>query len=141
MYEIYSNLRACVEGIGQAGSMDSHIALYVLEHHEEVPQVAIPAHAAHLREGETLDRGMFVAVARTVIAARDGIGTHLHHAERRGRPRKGLAQTVVCSCRIDIRTRSDKRIHILRDIGLGAAACGECRSQRPRRKERRNPDD
>lgn len=41
MYEIYSNLRACVEGIGQAGSMDSHIALYVLEHHEEVPHMAI----------------------------------------------------------------------------------------------------
>lgn len=41
MYEIYSNLRTCIEGIGQAGGMDSHIALYVLEHHEEVPRMAI----------------------------------------------------------------------------------------------------
>ena len=41
MYEIYSNLRACIEGIGQAGSMDSHIALYVLEHHEDIPCMSI----------------------------------------------------------------------------------------------------
>lgn len=41
MYEIYSNLRARVEGIGQAGSMDSHIALYVLEHHEDIPCMSI----------------------------------------------------------------------------------------------------
>lgn len=41
MYKVYSNLRSCVEGIDNAGNMDAHIALYVLSHHEQIPQMSI----------------------------------------------------------------------------------------------------
>ena len=41
MYEIYSNLRSCIEDMDRTGSLDAHIALYALEHHDEVPAMSI----------------------------------------------------------------------------------------------------
>lgn len=43
MYEVYSNLRACIEDMDRTGSLDAHIALYTLEHHDEVPNMSIGA--------------------------------------------------------------------------------------------------
>ena len=37
MYEVYSNLRSCIEDVEKGGSLDAHIALYALSHHDEVP--------------------------------------------------------------------------------------------------------
>lgn len=46
MYEVYSNLRTCVEDVEFGGSSDAHIALYVLSHHEEIPNLTIGELAA-----------------------------------------------------------------------------------------------
>ena len=36
MYEVYSNLRSCIEDVEKGGSLDAHIALYALSHHDEI---------------------------------------------------------------------------------------------------------
>ena len=41
MYEVYSNLRSCIEDVEKGGSLDAHIALYALSHHDEVPELSI----------------------------------------------------------------------------------------------------
>ena len=46
MYEVYSNLKSCIEDIERGGSLDAHIALYILSHHEEVPGLSISEFAA-----------------------------------------------------------------------------------------------
>lgn len=41
MYEVYSNLRSCIEDVEKGGSLDAHIALYALSHHDEIPELSI----------------------------------------------------------------------------------------------------
>ena len=71
-------------------------------HHQEVAQVAIPAHAAHVRETEAFDRCMPVGIARSVIAAGDGVRAELHQSEGRGRRREMSCRR----CRRPFRRRS-----------------------------------
>ena len=79
-------------------------------HYEEIAEVAIPPHSAHLSHGETFYGGVLVAVARSVVATGDGVGAHLNHTERRGSTRERLSQTVICTGRIYIGTGTDERI-------------------------------
>ena len=46
MYEVYSNLKSCIEDIERGGSLDAHIAIYILSHHEEIPELSIGELAA-----------------------------------------------------------------------------------------------
>ena len=81
-------------------------------HHQEVPQIAIPAHTAHLRHGKALYRLVLVAVARPVVATRNRVGAHLHHSERRGGSWERLAQPMIGPRSIDVRTGADEGIHV-----------------------------
>jgi len=64
-------------------------------HNEQVAQIAVPSDAAHLCESEALDGGVLVAVARPVVAAGDGVGADLRHAERSGRAGESFSKPVV----------------------------------------------
>ena len=117
--------------VGRAIALDTAVALLAghqsqrpgRRHHQEVAQVAIPAHAAHLRHREALYRAMLVAISGAVVTSRDGIRAHLRHAEGRGGPRKGLPQSVVGARGLDIRTRPDHRVHVVhRPLLLGGAS-------------------
>ena len=57
MYEVYSNLRSCIEDVEKGGSLDAHIALYALSHHDEVPRVQYIArdHLALLQARKRLE--------------------------------------------------------------------------------------
>lgn len=41
MYEVYSNLRSCIEDVEHGGGLDAHIALYILSNHEKIPSFSI----------------------------------------------------------------------------------------------------
>ena len=82
-------------------------------HDEKVSQVAEPAHAAHLREGESLDGRVFVTVSGAVVPARNGIRAYLHHAIGGRGPGEGLPQSVVDACGAGARARPDERVHVV----------------------------
>src|SRR6185437_7083511 len=80
-------------------------------HDKAVTQVAVPADAAHLREGKTFYTGVLIAVTGTVVPAGDRIGADLHETERCRRTREGLAETAY----VIMRSRgADKGIDIYR---------------------------
>ena len=81
-------------------------------HDQEVAEIAVPAYTAHLSQGKTLDSGVLMAVARSVVTSGNGVRTYLHHTERGGSSRKCLAQAVICAGTIHVGTRSYKRIDI-----------------------------
>ena len=109
-------------------------------HYKQVAQIAVPPHAAHLRKGKALDRSVLIAVTRAVVTARNGIGAHLHHAERCGRTREGLAQTVIYPRRTGARTRTDERVYVLRHIRLHRSAGRSARHEgRSRQSGRKRP--
>ena len=41
MFEIYSNLRSCIEDVDRTGNLDACLALFILEHHDEIPDMSI----------------------------------------------------------------------------------------------------
>ncbi len=83
-------------------------------HHQEITQIAIPSHTAHLCEGKPFHCGMLMAVTRPVVAAGYGVRTELHHSERCGRPRDGLAEAMISPGLTDTGAGPDKGIHIVR---------------------------
>ena len=79
-------------------------------HDEEISEIAIPPHSAHLSHGKAFYGGMFIAVARTIVTTGDGVGTYLNHTERCGGTGKSLSQSVISAGSIDIGAGSDERI-------------------------------
>lgn len=82
-------------------------------HDQQVAQVAEPAHAAHLREGEPFDGRVLVAVPGAVVPARDGVGADLHHTVGSRRPGEGLAQPVVDTRGARAGARPDEGVHVV----------------------------
>ena len=94
-------------------------------HDQQVAQVAEPAHAAHLREGEPFDGRVLVAVPGAVVPARDGVGADLHHAVGSRRPGEGLAQPVVDARGARAGARPDEGVHVVgRREAARVALCG-----------------
>jgi hypothetical protein len=72
---------------------------------QQIPEVAIPSHSAHMGEAEALDGRVLIGVTRSVVAAADSVGTQLHQAERSSRTGKGLALSEFLTG-----ARTDQRI-------------------------------
>ena len=85
-------------------------------HHQEVAEIAVPAHAAHVREAEPLDRGVLVGVPGAVVAPGDGVGAQLDQTERRRGSRKGLAEAVGVPRAFRISHGPDDRADIARAL-------------------------
>ena len=60
----------------------------------EIPEIAVPAHAGHVVDAESVDGGVVVAVARAVVPALKGIGAELDHSEGEDGTGVGLAAAV-----------------------------------------------
>lgn len=74
-------------------------------HSQQIPEVATPAHPAHMGAAEALDGRVLLGVTRGVVATGDSVRTQLHEAERSSRPGKGLALSKFLTG-----VRTDQRI-------------------------------
>ena len=72
-------------------------------HHQEVPQIAVPADTGHLRKCESFDSRMLITIAGTVVASGNRVGADLHHTERSCRPGKRFSKSMTRARQFRIR--------------------------------------
>ena len=110
-----------------------HVERTARRRDEEVAEIPVPAHAAHVREAEPLDRGVVMGVARGLVARRVGVRAQLHHTEGAAGSGKGFPQIAVRATGV----RADQRI----DPGGGRPAAGHRSLHRARGWEQQRSDE